>query len=115
VVAFQAQEYHRSPLEPLLAERISHRRLCLSPVFVSSVFVACLQDSAVPLGQGDPEVLRHPRHVCLLVGLEVLPQLGAVAVNLVPAVEIGPDLVHGRGRADVDGQLALGAERQVHR
>jgi hypothetical protein len=45
VVAIQAHAYHRSPLDPLPAERISHRPLCFS-----SVFTACSQDSTMPLG-----------------------------------------------------------------
>ena len=66
-------------------------------------------------GYGDPEVLRHPQHIGLTVGLEVLPQLGAVTVNLVPTVEIGSDPVTGRRRAEVDSQLSLGAEPQIGR
>ena len=56
---------------------------------------------------------RHPQHVRLALGFEVLAQLGAAAVHLVPAVEVRPDPVGGGVGADVDGQLALGAELKI--
>jgi hypothetical protein len=43
-VPIQAYAYHRSPVEPLPAERTSHRRCC-----VSSVVAAWAQGSTVPL------------------------------------------------------------------
>ena len=61
------------------------------------------------------EVRRHPQHVRLVFGFEVRAQLGAVAVHLVPAVEVRPDPAGGGVLADVDGQLPLGAEPQVQR
>jgi hypothetical protein len=66
-----------------------------------------------PRGHGEGEVRRHPQHVRLAAGLEVLAQLGTAAVYLVPAVEIRPDAVGGGVGADVDGQLPLGAEHKI--
>jgi hypothetical protein len=68
-----------------------------------------------PAGQHDHEVRRDPQHVGLAAGLEELAQLGAGAVDLVPAGEIEAQPVGVRGSEDVDGQLPLGAERQVRR
>ena len=68
-----------------------------------------------PAAQRDAEVRGDPQHVRLIAGLEVLAQLGAVAVHLVPAVEIARHAIRGRLRADVGGQLPLGAELQVQR
>jgi hypothetical protein len=64
---------------------------------------------------GEPEVLRYPQHVRLFFLLQVLPQLRAGAVDLVPAGEIGRDAVGGDFLADLDRQLALRAEPQVKR
>ena len=68
-----------------------------------------------PRGQGEHEGRRDPQHVGLAVGLEELPQLGAAAVDLVPADEVERQAVGVGVRADVDGQLPLGAELQVQR
>ena len=61
---------------------------------------------------GEREVRRYPQHVRLAFGFEVLAQLGAVAVHLVPAVEVRPDAVVGGILADVDGQLAVAVALQ---
>jgi hypothetical protein len=66
-------------------------------------------------GQGEHEVRRHPQHVGLAAGLEELPQLGAAAVDLVAAGEVEAQAVGVRGRADIDGQLPLGAELKLQR
>jgi len=51
----------------------------------------------------------------LAPGFEVPAQLRAVSVHRVSAVEVRPDPVAGGVFADVDSQLALGAEGQVQR
>ena len=66
-------------------------------------------------GQGEHEVRGNAQDVGLAGGLEVAAQLGAAAVDLVPAVEVRPDPVGGGLGAQVDGQLPLGAEGQVQR
>ena len=76
---------------------------------------ASAQVSFVPGGQGEGEVRRYAQHVRLAVLLEELPQLGAVAVDLVAASEIEADAVGVRAGADVDGQLSLGAELKIRR
>ena len=109
-VASQAQAYQRWPLEPWPAERTSQRRLCLQQRR------DCFRAGHLGArGQGEGEVRRHAQHVGLAGGFEVLAQLGAAAVDLVPAVEVRPDPAGGGIGADVDGQLALGAEGQVQR
>ena len=68
-----------------------------------------------PAGRGEVEVRRDPQHVRQAAGFQVLPQLGAAAVDLVPAGEVQADAV-GKHLADqVDGQLPLGPEGQVRR
>ena len=109
-MASQAQAYQRSPLEPLPAERTSQRRWCFSSDLDR---LRAGQHRAGREGEG--EVRRHPQHVRLALGFEVRAQLRAVAVHLVSAVEVRSDPVGGGVRADVDGQLALGAEPQVQR
>src|ERR1035441_5874447 len=68
-----------------------------------------------PAAHRDPEIRGHPQHVRLLLRLEELPQLRAVAVYLVPAREVELDAVGSRVLADIDGELALGAELKVQR
>ena len=109
-VASHAQAYQRSPLEPLAGGAdlpapgvLQQRRDRLRAGHLGA------------RREREHEVRRHPQHVGLAAGFEVLAQLGAVAVHLVPAVEVRPDPVGGGVRADVDGQLSLGAERQVRR
>jgi len=109
-VAIQAQAYQRSPFgavaggADLPAPRVLQQRC---DGLRAGHFRA--------RGQGEGEVRRHPQHVGLAAGLEELAQLGAAAVHLVAAGEIEPDAVGVRRRADVDGQLSLGAEGQVQR
>ena len=108
-MAIHAQAYHRSPFEPLPAERTSQRRLSFTRRFTASaqaVFVA---------GQRDHEVRRDPQHVGLTLSLEELPQPGAAAVHLVAADEIEPQAAGVAVSADVRGQLPLGAELQGQR
>jgi hypothetical protein len=109
-VASQAQAYQRSPLEPLPAGAY----LPASGVF---------QQRLDRFGAGHRparrerkgEVRRHPQHVRLALGFEVPAQLGAAAVDLVPAVEVRTDAVGGGVGADVDGQLPLSTELQIQR
>jgi hypothetical protein len=61
------------------------------------------------------EVRRHAQHVALAAGLQELAQLGAAAVDLVPAGEVEPDAVREHLTDQVDGQLPLGPERQARR
>ncbi len=68
-----------------------------------------------PAGQREHEVRGDPQHVGLPAFPGELPQLGAAAVDLVPAGEVEADAVGVRVRTQVDGQLALGAEPQVQR
>ena len=68
-----------------------------------------------PAGQRDHEVRRDPQHAGLTAGFEELAQLGAAAVDLVPAGKVEGQPVGVRASEDVDGQLAPGAERQVRR
>ena len=109
-VASQAQAYHRSPLEPLPGGADFP-----APLVLQQRLNRLRAGQPGASGQGEHEVRRHPQHVRLACGFEVLAQLGAGAVYLVPAVEVRPDPAGGGVLADVDGQLALGAEYQVQR
>jgi hypothetical protein len=66
-----------------------------------------------PGRQGEAEGGGNSQHISLGVVFEELPQLGAGAVDLVPADEVQPDSVAERLSADVDGQFPFGAELQV--
>ena len=109
-VASQAQAYQRSPLEPLPGGADLP-----APLVLQQRRDRLRAGHLGARGQGEGEVRRHAQHVRLAGGFEVLAQLGAAAVDLVPAVEVRPDPVGGGVRADVDGQLPLGAELQIQR
>jgi len=64
-------------------------------------------------GRGEIEVRRNPQHVGLAAGFQVLPQLGAAAVDLIPAGEVQADALSEDLAEQVDGQLPLGAEGQA--
>ena len=109
-VAIHAQAYQRSPLEPRPAERTSQRRLSFS-----SRADGLRAGQLRARGQGEGEVRRHAQYVRLAVVLEELAQLGAAAIDLVAAGEIEAEAVGVHLRAQVDGQLPLGAELQIRR
>jgi hypothetical protein len=66
-------------------------------------------------GQREREIRRNPQRVSLAAAFGEGPQLGAVAIDLVPADETEPQAVSERVRADIHGQLPLRAELQVQR
>jgi hypothetical protein len=63
-----------------------------------------------PGGEGEHEGRRDPQHVRLAALLQVLPQPGAAAVDLVAAGEVEGQAVRPCLVQDADGQLPLGAE-----
>ena len=77
---------------------------------LSSCLLAGEPDSA---GHGEAEVRRHPQHVALAAAFQIVAQLGAVAVDLVPAHEVQPDTVGEDLGEQIDGQLPLGPEHQI--
>jgi len=66
-------------------------------------------------GEGDHEAGRDPQHVGLPAGLEKLPQPRAPAIDLVPAGEVELQAIGVAVRADIHGQLPLGAELKIQR
>lgn len=66
-------------------------------------------------GKTSPEPAADPQHVGLVSFLQVPPQFGAAAVDLVAADEVEGQAVGARVIEDVDSQLALGAEPQARR
>src|SRR5262249_8564812 len=68
-----------------------------------------------PPRPGEAGARGNPQHIPLAVFFSERAQLGAVAVDLIAAQEIDPGAVGTRLGANIDGQLALGAEPKVRR
>ena len=109
-VASQAQAYHRSPLEPFPAERTSQRRLSFS-----SVVTASAQVSVVPAARVSVKFDGTRSTYAWPLASKNSRSSRAVAVHLVAAGEVERMPSAYGVRADVDGQLSLGAELQVQR
>ena len=78
-VASCAHAYQRAPLEPIPAERTSQRRASFSRRVTASA-----QVSVTPARQREVEAGWDPQHITLAAAFQELPQLRAVAVDLVP-------------------------------
>ena len=92
------------------AERTSQRRLCLSSALTASAQVIFVPAASVSMKfDGTRSTYAWSS------ASKCSRSSRAVAVHLVPAVEVRPDPVGGGVLADVDGQLPLGAEPQVQR
>ena len=109
-VASQAQAYQRSPFEPSPAERTSHAFFAFS-----SLLHRLRAGHLVPAASVSMKFEAHAQHVGLAAVLQVLPQVRAGAVDLVPADEVEGQAVSVRIAEDVGGELSLGAEPQVQR
>jgi hypothetical protein len=97
-----AQAYQRWPSAPFPAVRASQPRPA-----ASSVAAAFLQVSVTPRAAVRAEAGRDAQHVRLAAGFQVLPQVGAAAVDLVATGEIEANAVGEHLGKQADGQIPL--------
>ena len=109
-VAIQAQAYQRSPLEPFPSGADLP-----APLVLQQRLDRLRAGQLGARGQGEGEIRRHPQDIRLAARLEEHPQLGAAAIDLIPAGKVERQAVRVRVGADIDRQLPLGPEPQVQR